>query len=133
MESLKFEEGYKELAINGDETRILRFNPTDVNLVERFEKFGKEMENLRSEINNVADFEGIESTIIKGIDDILGEGSSKIIFGEQSPLSPIKGRLLYEVFFEDAFIPYIKKQLDEEKKNRKKVVEKYKKEIQNDR
>ena len=35
MESLKFDEGYKEYMINDDPDRVIRINPSDLNMWQR--------------------------------------------------------------------------------------------------
>ena len=35
MQSIRFDDGYKEFMINDDESRVIRFNPKDINLIER--------------------------------------------------------------------------------------------------
>ena len=47
MESLKFDEGFREYDINGDKSRIVRFR-VDPNLKERIEKAMADIEQLRA-------------------------------------------------------------------------------------
>lgn len=38
MQSLKFDEGLKSFAINDDESRVIRFNPADPDMLPRYYK-----------------------------------------------------------------------------------------------
>ena len=51
MNNLNFNEGYKEFTINNNPNRVIRFNPTDVGFVERFEVASKALEGLAERIS----------------------------------------------------------------------------------
>ena len=121
MDSLNFNEGYKELAINGDENRILRFNPLDPTLISKLDRLEKET----NKILNDEDIEILdaEKRVVEEFEIVFGKDSSKIVFGETSPIAVVKERYLYMVFLEDALIPYITKEMKESEKRMKKYLE----------
>jgi hypothetical protein len=133
MESLNFDEGYKELAINGDEKRVIRFNPSDVSILDKITKLGEEISEKAEALKTDKDFENYEKMICKHFDDMLGKGSSKKIFGDISPIATVNGRFLYEVFLEDALLPYINKSIKDNYEKNMERIKKYTQEIQNDR
>ena len=72
MQSLNFDEGIKSFAINGDESRVIRFNPADPDMMTRYYKALQMLKeakgSLLSDVN--LDAEGKLSE-----EDKLGEGS----------------------------------------------------------
>ena len=46
MNNLGFDVGYKEYSINGDESRILRINTSDMNIITRMNKAEKELQKI---------------------------------------------------------------------------------------
>ena len=119
MNNLSFNEGYKEFTINNNPNRVIRFNPTDVGLVERFEVASKALEGVASRISeDESDAEVIaklNAEIKAQIDYIFNQPVSEIVFGAQSPMAPVGGKLLFERFLE-AVLPVIKENINKEKK-----------------
>lgn len=116
MQNINFEEGYKEFAINNDESRILRFNPADVNLLNRIQselkKIGDYAEQFKDEQSDLI-AEDIDKVIRERIDDMFYEGASKIIFQEQNVITTINGVTVFERFFKalvEIMKPYIEKE-----------------------
>lgn len=128
--NLVFDDGYKEFTINNDPNRVIRFNPSDVAIVERFKKSQDALEVLVQEFaenepeDTVAALEKLDNAIKKEIDAIFNQPVSDVVFGNQSPMSPVKGVPLFERFF-DAVLPVIMDGVKEEKKLRQQRVGKY--------
>lgn len=117
MQSISFEEGYKEFCINGDESRVIRFNPADYGIVERFNKAKKtiyaEIDKIEKDISIKADgapedeteeaarlLSDLRELINSQVDYIFGSPVSESAFGVQSPISTVKGKFLFERFIE---------------------------------
>ncbi len=140
MQNLNFDDGYKEFSINNDESRVIRFNPTDFGLLTRikeaYDEIGKAT-NLKEDIALNPDgtametlgkaaeiVNGIDNTIRAQIDHIFNSNVSGIAFGKQSTLSMVKGVPLYERFL-NAAIPFIKKEVEKEMQASQKRISKY--------
>lgn len=110
METLKLDLGTIRLAINGDENRIIEFNPNDLNfvnklyeLVSTIDKKGKEYDlkdkplkkqteldkhgipvNLKKRLDLTTDF---CKYLRKEVDVLFGEGTSQIAFGDLNTMN----------------------------------------------
>lgn len=140
MNKIVFDEGIKEFSINNDPNRIIRFNPSDVAIVTRFDEAKKNAEKALEEIKDIdlnvngdAKLKKFTDLIVKvteilneQIDHIFGEGTATIAFGKQSPLTTVKGEYLFVRFIEGAY-KAIKPFIDEEVVLREKNIKKYKK------
>ncbi|MEG0771641.1 MAG: hypothetical protein RR436_07080 [Clostridia bacterium] len=136
MESLKFDEGYKEYSINNDENRIIRYNTTDMGVVDRINKAQIEIEKIVEEMKEknisaestaeeIASAMEIANTgVRKQIDYIFNSKISDIAFEEQNCMSPVKGIPLYERFLE-SIIPTIQVDIDKENALTQKRIKKY--------
>ncbi|HWT27625.1 MAG TPA: hypothetical protein VN131_06770 [Mobilitalea sp.] len=119
MHSLNFDEGYKEFSINGDENRVIRFNPADYGLLERYKEarntIMKSIDKLQSDIelkndgsakdetDEAADqLASVRQLIFEQVNYIFNADVSKTVFGNQSPISTVKGKFLFEGFIEAA-------------------------------
>ena len=144
MQNLVFDEGYKEFTINGDESRIIKFNPCDVAILTRIDEakvkileainLSEDVE-LNSEGKPVDNFENA-TKIVKHIDDTIKEQInyifnyevSEVVFGKQSPMANVKGMPLYARFME-SIKPVIETAMKEENEKSRKRVAKYTKGI----
>lgn len=105
MESINFNTGLKEFAVNGDESRIIRFNPSDINILKRFEESESKFEALQSEFEKTADptaemlVEG-DKKIRDIINDIFGNDVCTPAFGTTNCLSPTANGFLFVEFVE---------------------------------
>lgn len=140
MKDLSFDEGYKEFSINGDENRVIRFNPSDLAIIKRLEeaknkisesmaiKDDIELDNEGKPVNSLENYSKIINHIDNVIKDqinyIFDNNVADVVFGNQSPLANIKGKPLYERFMESV-MPEIKKAVEEEAKESRKRVAKY--------
>lgn len=148
MQSLRFDEGYKEFCINDDPNRVIRFNPSDYGIIERFNKARKEilaeMEKIQKDFDLKPDgspdvpedeleetagiIEKVRKLICDKIDYIFGSPVSDVAFGKQSPLSSVKGVPLFERFIQAAQ-PIIEEEVRKEQEASQKRVSKYTKQV----
>jgi hypothetical protein len=144
MQNLNFDDGFKKFSINGDENRVISFNPADFGIIERIKTAYDQIEkatNLKEDIDlkldgTAADELGKAAEIVKGINDIIrnqidyifNSPVSETVFGNQSPLGLVKGIPLYERFM-NAVIPVIKKEVENEMTASQKRIGKYTKQV----
>lgn len=144
MQNLIIDDGYKEYKINGDENRVIRFNPSDFSIIERINTAYEEINKATdidtdielkpdgkpvSELEKVAEIvSSINTTIKKQIDYIFNSPVSDAVFGNQSPLSMVKGMPLYERFL-NAVVPIIRQEVAKEQEASRKRIEKYTKQV----
>ena len=140
MKDLSFDEGYKEFSINGDENRVIMFNPSDLAIIKRLEeaknkisesmaiKDDLEVDNEGKPVDSLENYSKvishIDNVIKEQINYIFDSDVANVVFGNQSPLANIKGKPLYERFMESV-MPEIKKAVEEEAKESRKRVAKY--------
>lgn len=144
MQNLIIDDGLKEFTINNDPDKVIRFNPADINLLDRFDKAYKSIEEeqkkLEEDIELEVDGKPVEeqedydqalevirrlNQFIKDqIDYMFDSEVSDVIFGNQSPMSTVKGRPFFERVF-DAIEPILKKEITAEIKASEKRVSKY--------
>ena len=142
MESINFDEGYVEFAINGDENRILRFNPADIGIVDRMQasvdEMKAELQKIEGDVTmsptgNAADqtsemagtVRALNKALRDQVDALFYPGASDVIFGRMNPLALSNGKTVYESFFE-AMMKAIKPYIDKEAKKSQKDISKYK-------
>lgn len=111
METLKFDEGFREYDINGDASRIVRFR-VDPNLKERVEKAMTDIEQLRAKYGNMKGDDlykaGVEFREI--INRAFDSDICTPAFGNASPFAIVGGgKMLYEAFLE-ALLPALEKE-----------------------
>lgn len=145
MQNINFNDGYKELSINNDPNRVIRFNPSDYGLLERFHDARKTMvdaistigKNIEIKTNGeAADSLEDATLIIKDINNVINEQMNyifnadvaQVVFGKQSPISTIKGKYLFERFL-DAVAPYMEKEIKAEQEASQKRINKYTKQV----
>ena len=140
MQNLNFSDGFKEFSLNGDESKVIRFNPADLGIIERIEKAYKEIDGVTkvgADVELRADGTPIEElskaasivkktsdTIKAQIDYIFDSSVSVVVFGNQSPLSMVGGIPFYERFL-NAVIPVLKKEIQFEQKASQQRISKY--------
>jgi hypothetical protein len=148
MQSIRFDDGYKEFMINDDPSRVIRFNPADYGILERFnvaqKEITKEVENLQADIDIKPDgspdvpmdeleeaakmLGQVRKLICDQVDYIFGSPVSDAAFGTQSPLSSVKGLPLFERFIRAAQ-PFIEKEVKAEQLASQKRINKYTKQV----
>ena len=148
MQNIRFDDGFKEFMINDDPNRIIRFNPADYGIIERFNKARKdilaEVEKIQKDFDLKPDgspdvptdeleeaaevISAVRKLICDKIDYIFGSPVSEVVFGTQSPLSSVKGVPLFERFIQAAQ-PIIEAEVRKEQEASIKRVEKYTKQV----
>lgn len=120
MHNLNFNDGYESFSINGDEKRVIRFNPSDPNLMIRYNESVKNINEAKKKIgSNVilqpdgapaeTDREkreaacivmsGVEDTIRENINYMFNSDVYDAVFAGQSPFCMVgNGRYLLEAF-----------------------------------
>lgn len=143
MQNLQFEDGYKVFTVNEDPDRKIRFNPADLSILERFNTARKKILEKQNEIgdlelnpdgsasvtedmmNQASDLIiGLNQFICEQVDYIFNAPVSRAAFGNQSPLSTVKGVSLFERFL-TAAQTLVEKELEAEEAASKKRVQKY--------
>lgn len=132
MQSLNFNEGYKEFCINGDESRVIRFNPTDFGIKERIEESERRIKSRAEKMQgeNSKNIESRMTEIVKeALNHIFNADVYDTIFGLQNPISLADGKMLVEHVIEgikDIITPY----LEEERKKIDEKINKYVSEVE---
>ena len=136
MQSISFDEGYKEFAINNDETRVIRFSAKDFGILTRMEDTLSDFEALEKKLKdgNEEEFTNnlreAEKVVHEKIDSIFNANVHDIIFNHQSPISLVGGEFLFMRVIE-ALVPIVEKEVKYEmqksEKRMSKYTEKYKK------
>lgn len=135
MNSLNFDDGYKTLMINNDETRTIRINPTDRNIVTRYCETVKKVEELSQKYNSMEKegvstekFAEIEKKLDREardlVDFIVGSKVADIAFDVVNCLSLAGGTSILENFL-TAYINYMKPSIKAEYEKARKRVKKY--------
>lgn len=132
MQSINFNKGYKEYAINGDENCVIRFIPSDFGILERMEKSVPVIEGIHQKYAESKDSPDSMSDIMSSCDKeireqinyIFGNDVCAAAFGTTNCLSPAGGNLLYQNFL-DALFPILEKDISAEKVKMEKNIKKY--------
>lgn len=136
MDSIQINSGLKRIAVNGDENRVIEFNPEDIVFVEKFYGLIRQFEEKEVEFRERADEiskkedvdqygialntgESIRLALelcdyLRGqIDQVFGAGTSQAAFGEARTLS------MFEQFF-NGIMPFIQGAREEKVKQYRK-------------
>lgn len=142
MESLKFDEGYKEYMINDDPDRVIRINPSDLNMWQRcmdeMEKLGHVKDELQgnsqlfedgtvdpTDENASIEWKKAEQGVKDCFNAIFNADVYDTLFNGQSPFSPVKGgKLLFESVM-NGLMPIIKKNMKAGVEASNKRIQKY--------
>ena len=130
MQSISFDEGYKEFAINNDENRVIRFNPKDFGILTRMEDTLSDFEALEKKLKdgNEEEFTNnlreAEKVVHEKIDSIFNANVHDIIFNHQSPISLVGGEFLFMRVIE-ALVPIVEKEVKYEMQKSEKRMSKY--------
>lgn len=130
MRSISFSENYKSFSINGDDSRVIRFNPADPNILVRADEAKKRISEKQDPITTVKlrpDGSPINnseaaSEALREFDEMIREEVNYIfnadvydtIFAGQSPLCIVgdENEFLFEAFLKAA-MPIIREGVDE--------------------
>lgn len=126
MNTLKFNDGYKELSINGDETRVIRFNPSDFGIMDRLRSATEKIEGIidKSKDYSIEEAAAFDSDIRNIINEVFASDVCTAAFGDTNCISFAGGQPIFMNFLE-AIAPVIKAECNAEKKKSAKKISKY--------
>lgn len=136
-EVLKFNDGFKEFAVNGDENRIVKFNPCDFAIMERINASVKRLEQIEAKYKEAQkeNSDNFEKTAVECDADIRSEINAVFggdvctpAFGKANCLSLAGGNPIFENFL-NAMIPIIEKEVNKETSKSKKRMAEYTKQV----
>lgn len=123
MKSIRFDDGFREYAINGDETRVIRVNPSDFGILHRLSAVQDAMKDVKVENTpeSIAEFDRLAR---EQLDKVFGEGVAEVVFGRVNCASMANGKPIYINFLE-AIAPIIKADIEAEMKKSDANIKKY--------
>lgn len=144
LRNLNFDDGYKKFMVNNDPNRVVRFNPADINLLDRLDQAQKRIEEEQKKLQEdvellpngepasdeenhneiLTGLRSINKLIKDQVDYIFDSEVADIVFGKQSPLSTVKGKPLFERFLE-ATKPFLEEEIAKEQKASQERINKY--------
>ena len=114
---------------HGDEIGVFYFRPTDIGIIDRYNKIAADFDNITAPLENVninpdgtadetneAEVKALkeaEERLYEACDYLLGGNASEAFFGKMHPFSPVNGRFYCENAL-DAVGKYISRQFDRE-------------------
>lgn len=148
MDNLNFDSGMMELAINGDESRILRFNPENIDfqdalfkmlndtndkmkefetLAKDYDAKAKKMDPIKALEERIKLHRSIDEFINKEIDIVFGENVSDMLFQKTSPTAKSSsGQYIFMNFFE-ALLKIVQPEVQKRNKGIQKIIADHKK------
>lgn len=144
--NINFDDGFKRVVINGDEDRVIKWNPSDMNLLDRLMNLMEWIEGdlqdriIELGVDDISDLDKystgsiteLSEEVCEQIDKAFGPGTSQAAFQGANPISPTpSGTFIFENFIE-SITPLVKDSVDEyEKASSKytKVANKHKKQV----
>lgn len=137
MASIKIETGLKTYDIEDEHGNVrghITINPKDMGFFGRAMKMKETIlhhmddldvnDSTKTEQQIIEIFDNTDHLIKEEIDKLFGEGTSIIIFGNQSSLSTINGVTFVERFL-SAFMPIIQEEFKREMQNSSARIDKY--------
>ncbi len=132
MPNINFNDGFKEYTINNDESKKIRFNPSDFGMLGRIEratkeieKIGKKYESIDAKSENAAALiDECDKEIREQINYIFNNDICFTLFGTSNCVSLCGGQPVY-LNFMDAVLPILQKDIEEEKKKSDQKIKKY--------
>lgn len=130
MKNLNVNIGIKEYSINGDTSRILRVNTTDINILTRLDKAETELMKIASQYENIGEkitvevITDLDTKVREQVDYIFDGKVSDIIFGNTNCISVAGGQPIFMNFL-DVILPVIKSDIAEEQEKSEKKISKY--------
>lgn len=137
------DDGYRRVPIynsDGEENGYFRFNPTDVNIINRYNKMVKDFDSIVEPLQGVPDGPEGESEELDGlriqametakerlydaINMLFDADAAGAFFGKIHPFSPVDGRMYCEVVLE-AVGKYISEQFEQETAKMERRISKY--------
>jgi len=138
MNNLDFDDGFQQISIKNDMNRLIRWNPTDVNFVDRWMVFQtyvdgalkKRISEVRNQLEldkstgtdtyNQGDITELGKEINQRLNEVFDFDVVAVAFQGANPLSPIANGNLLFINFIDALTPIIQKSIKNFEDARKK-------------
>lgn len=130
MTNIKFDDGYKRYILNDDESKVIRVNVTDFNILDRYNKAQADMQALIEDLQTNKDATPEEITdydkrIRDNINYIFGSDVCTAAFGTANCMSVVSnGSMLFESFL-NALMPQVQEDMDINLEAAKKRTDKY--------
>lgn len=140
---IKVDDGRRRVPITNsydDEVGVFYFNPTDINIIERYNNLAKNFNSILEPLDNLPDSDENENEetdkqrinalneakdrLVVAVNELFGGDCSEAFFGSIHPFSPVDGKFYCEVVLE-AVGRYISDQFKVETDKVTKRVEKY--------
>lgn len=112
MQSINFNNGTREFAINGDENNVIRVNITDINLMARMKEAMKSCEDAMERYAQISEpqpeqLSQADQEIRAVIDKAFAADVSSHAFGQTNCISPVGSGKPICIEFLEAFMPII--------------------------
>lgn len=146
MQNINFDDGLKSFSINGDESRVIRFNPADPDMMTRYYKALQMLKEAKGRLLSDVDLdaegklseedklgmascalEETNSLIRRAINLMFNSDVYDTIFAGQSPFCIVRGKYLFEAFME-SLQPVLESEIKAYQKASEKRMSKYLKE-----
>jgi len=141
IHNINFDDGFQEVSINSDTARMIRWNPNDVNFVDRFIDFQQWVETeFRKKIADLGitkskSFDDYESGTLTALGEEVNQALNKCFgsdvatpaFGGINPISPVRNGNLLFINFLEALFPMIENSIKDYDKAREKYTKAAKK------
>lgn len=142
MRSINFDDGFKSFCINGDENRVIRFNPGDLNMRVRVEEAQKRIRKWEGSLKAIelnpdgtlvvedeeesAELRGFEDMLRRELNYVFNADVYDTIFSGQSPLCTVgkEKMFLFEAVLQSV-TPIIEEEIEAFSSASKARVEKY--------
>ena len=141
--NITVDDGFKRVPINntyGDEIGVFYFNPTDIGIIQRYNKMASTFDAITEPLEAVDKAEGLEGEELEAkqlealeqaterlyaaVNELFGGDFAGAFFGKVNPFSPVDGSFYCEQAL-SAVGQFISKQFDAETEKFAKRVEKY--------
>lgn len=127
MKNLSFAESrYVELMINGDPDRVIRFDPSDYNIVKRLNEAQAALNDINTDGEAIDVLMRADAAVRHQIDKVFGAPVADIAFGVTNALTPVDedGTMLFEAFLQ-AVVPEIVSAVEKRQQGAKSRVDQY--------
>lgn len=141
--SITVDDGFQRIPIMnkyGEEIGVFRFNPTDIGIIERYNKLADSFDRITEPLEAVQDvadgdsdtidakqveaLEAAKERLYAAVDELFGGNAAEAFFGKTHPFSPVDGNFYCETVLQ-AVGKFISAQFDTETKKMSARVEKY--------
>ena len=141
--NITVDDGYQRVPINnkyGDEIGVFYFNPTDIGIIERYNKLAETFDAITEPLEAVQSAEGEDADAVEArqlkaldeakerlyaaVDELFGGNAAEAFFGKVHPFSPVDGNFYCENVLQ-VVGEFISSQFDTETKKMSARVEKY--------